>query len=116
MTATIQIVGAVKTNTNGQVVIETGVYDLPTEIRKMTEDSAPVEVECNGGRYTISGRGKSFRATRWENGRAQKAEMVYLYVSSASPSRQQQERAWDAVQNEGHDGYNPHRLGDRKTY
>lgn len=116
MTSMIQIDGTIKTTAKGQLVIEAGIYSLPKEIKNMGDESAPIEVECNGGQYTITGRGKAFRATRWENGRKHNAEVVYLYVSSAKPSRQDLERAWDNAQNEGYDGYNPHRIGDRKTY
>jgi len=104
---TIEITGTVKTARNGKVVIAAKDDDLERHAREYKGETVTVD----GVEYNITGAGQKFWAKNGSFG----AWMVYLYTDATTAPAQTARgrvynaREFDAVFNEGGDGYNPYR-------
>ena len=106
---TIEITGTVKTARNGKVVIVSKDDDLARHARDYKGEIVTVD----GAEYNITGAGQKF----WVKDGSFGAWMVYLYTDAtaapfAAPSpqgRASAARRFDAVINEGGEGFNPYR-------
>ena len=106
---TIEITGTVKTARNGKIVIAAKDDDLARHARDYKCETVTVD----GTEYNITGAGQKF----WVKDGSFGAWMVYLYTDATvapAPVATPQTlaaaaRRFDAVINEGGEGFNPYR-------